>query len=144
MGYETDTVTFFNTTWNATGTFNSPSFGATDWQRGYLYAVCGTVTGTTPTFLPFFQVSPDNGTTWIGASGAAAAGLITNTLQGNGTTITAITASTGASFIIPVWGISGQGFPGSQIRLAVTVGGTTPVIPIRLYGDFQKWVPDST
>ena len=145
MGYETDTVVLYpQTTIVATGTVTGPSFGASDWQRGYIYGIFGTVVGTTPTVLPFFQVSPNNGTTWIGASGAAASGLITNTLNGTGTTIAAITATTGGSFIIPVGGSLAAAFPGSLIRLQMTVGGTPTSVPLIVYGDFQKWVPDAT
>jgi hypothetical protein len=140
MGYESDLVKLYpQTTLTAAATTNGPSFGASDWQRGYVYGIFGTIVGS-PTILPFFQVSPDGGTTWLGASGAAAAGAITNPLNGTGTTITAITAVTGASFIIPVNG----GFPGSLIRLALTAGGTVTSCPIIVYGDFQKWVADAT
>lgn len=127
------------TTLAAAATTFGPAFSASDWQRGYIYGVFGTIVGS-PTILPFLQVSPDNGTTWIGASGAAAAGLITNPLNGTGTAITAITAVTGASFIIPVNG----GFPGSYIRLGLTAGGTVTSCPIIVYGDWQKYVPDNS
>jgi hypothetical protein len=140
IGYETDIVKLYpQTTLVATGTTTGPAFGASDWQRGYIYGVFGTIVGS-PTVLPFLQVSPDGGTTWIGASGAAAAGLITNPLNGTGTAITAITAVTGASFIVPVNG----GFPGSYIRLALTAAGTVTSCPIIVYGDFQKWVADNS
>jgi hypothetical protein len=145
MGYESDTVVLFpQTTLTATGTVTGPQFFGSDWQRGYLYGIFGTVVGTTPTVLPFFQVSPNNGTTWIGASGAGAGGLITNTLQGLGTTITAITATTGGTFIIPVGAAIANAFPGTLFRLQMTVGGTPTSVPLIVYGDFQKWVPDST
>lgn len=144
MGYESDIVTLYpQTTIVATGTVTGPAFFGSDWVRGYVIGKFGTVVGTTPTVLPFFQVSVDNGATWIGASGAAGAGLITNTLNGLGTTITAITATTGGTFIIPVGG-SQQGYPGTQFRLAMTVGGTPTSVPTVVFGDFQKWVADST
>ena len=140
MGYETSLVKLYpQTTLAAAATTYGPAFGGSDWVRGYIYGVFGTIVGS-PTILPFLQVSPDNGTTWIGASGAASAGLITNPLNGTGTTITAITAVTGASFIIPVQG----GFPGSYIRLGLTAGGTVTSCPIIVYGDFQKEIPDNT
>lgn len=140
MGYETDLVQLYpQTTLAAAATTYGPAFGASDWQRGYIYGIFGTITGS-PTILPFLQVSPNNGTTWIGASGAASAGLITNPLNGTGTTITAITAVTGASFIIPVQG----GFPGSYIRLGLTAGGTVTSCPIIVYGDMQKWIADAS
>ena len=140
IGYESDVVKLYpQTTLAAAATTYGPAFSAADWVRGYIYGIFGTIAGT-PTILPFLQVSPDNGTTWIGASGAAAAGLITNPLNGVGTTITAITAVTGASFIIPVNG----GFPGSYIRLGITAGSTVTSCPIIVYGDFQKVIPDNS
>jgi hypothetical protein len=138
MGYESDTVTLLNATVTASGA--GQSFGASDWVRGYLYVVFGTVTGTSPTFLPYLQVSPDNGTTWLGASGAGSAGLIANTQVGTGTAVTAIAVTSNLTAIIPV----NTGFPGSNIRLAYTVGGTTPSMPVKVYGDFQKWVADNS
>ena len=141
MGYITSLVKLYpQTTLAAAATTYGPAFSAADWQRGYIYGIFGTITGT-PTILPFLQVSPDNGTTWIGASGAAAAGLITNPLNGTGTAITAITpAAGGSTFIIPVNG----GFPGSYIRLGLVAGGTVTSCPIIVYGDFQKYVPDNS
>lgn len=140
MGYISSLVKMYpQTTLAAAATTYGPAFSSADWQRGYLYGIFGTIAGT-PTILPFLQVSPDNGTTWLGASGAAAAGLITNPLNGTGTTITAITAVTGASFIIPVNG----GFPGSYIRLGLTAGSTVTSCPIVVYGDWQKYVPDNS
>jgi hypothetical protein len=140
LGYETSQIKLYpQTTLAAAATTYGPAFGGSDWVRGYIYGIFGTIVGS-PTILPFLQVSPDNGTTWIGASGAASAGLITNPLNGTGTTITAITAVTGASFIIPVQG----GFPGSYIRLGLTAGGTVTSCPIVVYGDLQKWVADAS
>jgi hypothetical protein len=140
LGYETSQIKLYpQTTLAAAATTYGPAFGGSDWVRGYIYGIFGTIVGS-PTILPFLQVSPDNGTTWIGASGAASAGLITNPLNGTGTTITAITAVTGASFIIPVQG----GFPGSYIRLGLTAGGTVTSCPIIVYGDLQKWVADAS
>lgn len=140
MGYESSLVKMYpQTTLAAAATTYGPAFGASDWQRGYIYGIFGTIVGS-PTILPFLQVSPDNGTTWIGASGAAANGLITNPLNGTGTTIAAITAVTGASFVIPVQG----GFPGSYIRLGLTAGGTVTSCPVIVYGDWQKYVPDNS
>jgi hypothetical protein len=140
VGYVTNLVKLYpQTTLAAAATTYGPAFSAADWVRGYIYGIFGTIAGT-PTILPFLQVSPDNGVTWIGASGAAAAGLITNPLNGVGTTITAITAATGASFIIPVNG----GFPGSYIRLGITADSTVTSCPIIVYGDFQKVIPDNS
>jgi hypothetical protein len=140
MGYLTDVVKLYpQTTLVATGTTNGPAFSGAGFVRGYVYGIFGTIVGS-PTVIPFIQVSPDGGTTWIGASGAAAAGLITNPLNGVGTAITAITAVTGASFMIPING----GFPGSLFRLALTAGGTVTSCPIIVYGDLQKWMADNS
>jgi hypothetical protein len=140
MGYEADIVTLYpQTTLVAGGTTYGPSFSASDWQRGYIYGVFGTIVGS-PTVLPFLQVSPNGGTTWIGTTGPAAAGVVMNTLENMGTTITAITAVTGASFIIPV----NNGFPGSLVRVGLVAAGTVTSCPVIVYGDFQKWVADAT
>ena len=138
MGYESDTQLVLSGTFTATGV--GSSFGASDWVRGFMYVVFGTVTGTTPTFLPYLQVSPDNGTTWIGASGAASAGLVNSTGVDTGTAVTAISAATAGTAIIPI----NSGFPGSLCRVAYTIGGTTPSIAVKVYMDMQKWLADSS
>lgn len=140
MGYLSDIVKLYpQTTLVAGGTTTGPAFSGSGFVRGYIYGIFGTIVGS-PTILPFIEVSPDGGTTWVGASGAATAGLVTNPLNGVGTTIAAITAGTGNSFIIPING----GFPGSLFRLALTAAGTVTSCPIVVYGDLQKWMADNS
>lgn len=145
MGFQSSVIKVYDNTITATGNTNGASQNGSNLSHGFLYGVFGTVTGTTPTVLPFIQVSPDNGTTWIGAAGAAAAGLISSPLQGTGTAVTAITAATAGTFIIPINGSGGgNGFPGSLWRVVVTAGGTPTSVPLKIYADFQKWFADNS
>jgi len=80
------------------------------------------VTGTTPTCVFKLQWSPDNGTTWIDWDGT---NLVTASITGTGThqLRVGINATTQA----PTGGVSGkQDFLPRQVRLAWTIGGSTP------------------
>lgn len=130
MGYETDVVTLVNAQTLTASGVSALTFSGSDWVRGHLLVKWGAVSGTSPTFQPFFQMSPDNGTTWIGAAGAA------NPL-GNITAVTPVASTNVYLCAVPT-------FPGTLFRLAWTIGGTTPSMVTTVIGDFQKWLADST
>jgi hypothetical protein len=71
--------------------------------------------GTTPTFLPFLQFSPDGGTTWFG------------TATGPVFAAANITAA-GQTYIG-----AGTNYIGGLVRLGYTIGGTTPSFTYTAY-----------
>jgi hypothetical protein len=109
MGLKSDTFVLQTSGAQTASGTSTTTVDVSAYETGALLVNVSAASGTSPTLVPFLQVSPDNGTTWFGASGAGnPIGSVSN-----------ITGTSANYYNVP-------NYVGGLVRLGWTIGGTTP------------------
>lgn len=109
MGLKSDIFPIVSAS-TVTASGNTNTFDLSGYEAYAILVNVTAMSGTSPTFLPFLQVSPDGGTTWYG------------------------TATVGPVFAAAAMTATGQlylgngNYAGALARLAFTISGTTPSV----------------
>jgi hypothetical protein len=108
MGLKSDSLVLqASAAQTATGA-SASTFDLGAYETGAVVINVTAASGTSPTFAPFLQVSPDGGTTWYGSATAGPVGSVSN--------ITGVSTNY----------LNLVNYADGLARLAWTIGGTTP------------------